>query len=83
MKLTRYGSLSVSTALIEIAQTSPPNDPTDPLISRGGDLAIYSGLALLVLAIAFAIKSLSTKIERILIFAFGLTIILIVVLWYL
>lgn len=83
MKFIPYGGLALSTALIEIAQTTVPEDPTDPLINRGEDKAIYIGIVLLVLAIAFAVKSLSTKVEHILLFAFGLSLLLVLVLWYL
>ncbi|MGB3672608.1 MAG: hypothetical protein WA984_21020 [Phormidesmis sp.] len=58
MKLIKYGSRTVVAALATvlastlapaleaIAQTEQlPEDPTDPLISHGSDLAIYSGLS--------------------------------------
>ena len=65
------------------AQTPAPVDPSDPLISRENDLAIYIGLGLLVLALGFLLKSLSVRFERVILFSFTLTVILIVVLWYL
>ncbi|MGB3574051.1 MAG: hypothetical protein WA783_13720 [Phormidesmis sp.] len=96
MKLIKYGSRTVVAALATvlastlapalkaIAQTEQlPEDPTDPLISHGSDLAIYSGLALLALALVFAIKSFNSKLERVLIFAFGLSIMMMIILWYL
>lgn len=83
MKLLQHGSLAVLAAIMPVAQTQVPEDPSDPLISHGSDLAIYIGLALLVLAIAFAIKSFSSKLEHVLVFAFGLSIMLVLVLWYL
>jgi len=94
MKLIKYGSQAlaaafvtiltplVTTPLAAIAQTDPlPEDPSDPLISHGGDMAIYIGVALLVLSLGFAIKSLAPKLEHVLIFAFVLSLITILVLW--
>ena len=78
-----YGVLAVATALIQIAQAQSDDQVSDPLISRGGNIAIYVGLVCLVLVIAFAIKSFNTKVEHTLILAFGISVALIVILWYL
>ena len=83
MKLAQHGSLAAATALIQIAQSQVPNDTSDPLINRDANVAIYIGLAVLAVAIAFAIKGLNTKLERALVFAFILSIVLVLILWYL
>ena len=81
VKVVAYGSIAGATALLRLAQAEVPKN-NDPLISRGSDIAIHIGFSLL-LGLIFAIKSLNSKLERVLIFAFGLSVILIVVLWYL
>ncbi len=71
------------TAIAQAEQPPLPTDPSDPLISRGGNIAIHIGLVLLALAVGFALKSLSSKLERVLLLAFTMAVIFIVVLWYL
>lgn len=93
MKLAQYGSLAAAAALIQtaqfqtaqfqISQSQAPNATTDPLINRDANLAIYIGLAVLAVAIAFAIRGLNTKLEKALVFAFILSIVLVLILWYL
>ena len=84
MKLAQHGSLAAATALIQVAQSQVSNlDTSDPLIDRDANVAIYIGLALLAVAIIFAIRGLNSKLERVLVFAFILSVVLILVLWYL
>lgn len=91
--LAKFISLAVSAALIQgvliqkvLIQTAPlttPANSSDPLISRESNVAIYIGLALLILAVGFAIKNVSYRLERVLLFAFTLTVIFLLILWYL
>lgn len=73
----------VQKVLAQAAQTQASADSSDPLISRGSNLAIYAGLVLLIIALGFAVKNLSYRLERVLVFAFALTVIFLAILWYL
>ncbi|MGB3300781.1 MAG: hypothetical protein WBA76_21155 [Phormidesmis sp.] len=83
MKQAQYGSLAAATALIQIAQSQAPDETADPLIDQDANVAIYVGLALLFVVVIFAIGSLNSKVERALVFAFCLSVVLILILWYL
>ncbi|MGB3292812.1 MAG: hypothetical protein WBB01_07500 [Phormidesmis sp.] len=81
IQFAQYGSFVATSGLIQIAQM--PGSPSDPLINRGSDIAIYAGLALLAVALTFAIGIFNAKLEHLLIAAFSLCGILAVILWYL
>lgn len=83
MQFFDYNFLAVANALIQIAQFQSADDPTDPLISRGSDAAIYVGLILLAFAFVPVIKGLHTKVEHALVVAFVFSVALLVILWYL
>ena len=90
MPLAKFSTLAalallVQSVMVEIvfAQARSPADSSDPLISRGSDLAIYIGIGVLIVAAGFALRSLSPRFERAIVFAFALAVVLVMVLWYL
>lgn len=90
MPLAKFSALATLALLLQsvmiqvvFAQAQSSADSSDPLISRGSDLAIYIGLGVLIVAAGFALRSLSPRFERAIVFAFVLAVILVLVLWYL
>lgn len=91
--IAKFSSLAALATLVQTVlmravhaqseQPPLPTDPSDPLISGRSNIAIHIGLVLLVFAVGFALKSLSSKLERVLLFAFTLAIVFVIVLWYL
>ena len=75
-----FSLLFLLAAFSQMAQAQSP-EQGDPLISQGGDTAIYIGIFLLVAAISLAIGAINHKIEYALLFAFTLAAIMTVVLW--
>jgi len=65
--------------LLTLAQSPEPDGRSDPLISQGTDIAIYIGIAILIIAIAFVIKSLNYRVEYAIFFALALAGVLIAV----
>lgn len=57
------------------------NSQSDPLISKGGDIALYVGLFLLIIAIGCVIGIISRRLEYALLFALTLSAVFIVFLW--
>ena len=79
-----HGSVFTATAaLIPILAQSPePDGNSDPLISKGSDMAIYIGIAILIVAAAFAVRSLNYRVEYAILFALFLAGILITVILF-
>lgn len=76
-------STDKSVALVQFILAQLADDFADPLISQGSDVAIFVGLVALAIATVFAIKAFDTKLERTLVSAFGFSVALLTLLWYL
>ena len=83
MKYFNSSAPTTAAALIPILAQSPePDGRPDPLISRGSDVAIYIGIAILIIAAAFAVRSLNYRVEYAIFFALFLAGILIAVILF-
>lgn len=58
------------------------NQPTDPLINRGGEITIYVGVFVIIIVIAAIVEILSRRIEHAIFTALGLSLILIAVFFF-
>ncbi|HEY9663731.1 MAG TPA: hypothetical protein V6C65_35225 [Allocoleopsis sp.] len=66
------------------AQTSVPSSAInqDPLVSQGGENAIYLGLALIVIAVSLILGKIFQKLEIAILFALTLAAVLILFIWF-
>lgn len=69
---------------LAVAQTPVPPSAInqDPLVSQGGEHAIYMGLALLVIAVSLILGKIFQRLEIAILFALTLAVVLILFIWF-